>query len=65
MELNIGPVKQIMDQMGISEDEMNDVAEQMKSDDGKNPDGIERVSNPAVLCRYQFFTRKCFPEKKR
>ena len=29
MELNIGPVKQIMEQMGITEDEMNDVADQM------------------------------------
>ena len=40
MELNIGPVKQIMDQMGISEDEMNDVAEQMNQM-MENPDGIE------------------------
>lgn len=40
MELNIGPVKQIMQQMGISEDEMEEVSEQMdqmmESMDGEN-----------------------------
>ena len=30
LELNIGPVKQIMEQMGISEDEMKEVSEQME-----------------------------------
>lgn len=60
MELNIGPVKQIMDQMGISEDEMNDVAEQMNQM-MENPDGIEGF-NPAVLCRYHFY-KECFRRK--
>ena len=30
MELNIGPIKQVMDSMGISEDEMKEVSEQMQ-----------------------------------
>ncbi|MEG1028062.1 MAG: ATP-dependent Clp protease ATP-binding subunit, partial [Oscillospiraceae bacterium] len=41
MELNIGPVKQIMEQMGISEDEMKDVAAQME----QMMDGMEGDEN--------------------
>lgn len=43
MELNIGPVKQIMDSMGISEDELDDVSEQFEAmlgeDGGFEPGG--------------------------
>ena len=61
MELNIGPVKQIMDQMGISEDEMNDVAEQMNQM-MENPDGIEgfQPGGFAVI----IFTRNVSGEKR-
>ena len=58
MELNIGPVKQIMDQMGISEDEMNDVAEQMN----QMIRTVLKGFNPAVLCRYHFY-KECFRRK--
>lgn len=51
MELNIGPVKQIMQQMGITEDEMKDVAEQMdqmmegmEGEDGFQPGGALPLS---------------------
>lgn len=51
MELNIGPVKQIMEQMGITEDEMNDVANQMgqmmegmDGEDGFQPGGALPLS---------------------
>ena len=43
MEMNIGPVKQIMESMGISEDELEDVSEQFESmfgeDGGFEPGG--------------------------
>ena len=42
MELNIGPVKQIMQSMGISEDELEDVSEQFEAmfgEDGFEPGG--------------------------
>lgn len=61
MELNIGPVKQIMDQMGISEDEMNDVAEQMNQ--MMEIRTVLKGFNPAVLCRYHF-TRNVSGEKR-
>lgn len=60
MELNIGPVKQIMDQMGISEDEMNDVAEQMNQM-MENPDGIEGFQPGGALPLS--FLQGMFPEK--
>ena len=50
MELNIGPIKQIMDSMGISEDEMDEVSEQMKQimdsegEDGFQPGGAMPLS---------------------
>lgn len=50
MELNIGPVKQIMESMGISEDEMEEVSEQMKQimesdgEDGFQPGGAMPLS---------------------
>lgn len=50
MELNIGPVKQIMESMGISEDEMQEVSEQMKlimeneGEDGFQPGGAMPLS---------------------
>ena len=43
MEMNIGPVKQIMESMGISEDELDDVSEQFEAmfgeDGGFEPGG--------------------------
>ena len=42
MEMNIGPVKQIMESMGISEDELDDVTEQFEAmfgEDGFEPGG--------------------------
>ncbi len=45
MELNIGPIKQIMESMGITEDEMQEVSEQMQQmmengdEDGFQPGG--------------------------
>ncbi len=42
MEMNIGPVKQIMQSMGISEDELEDVSEQFEAmfgEDGFEPGG--------------------------
>lgn len=43
MEMNIGPVKQIMQSMGISEDELEDVSEQFEAmfgeDGGFEPGG--------------------------
>lgn len=60
MELNIGPVKQIMDQMGISEDEMNDVAEQMNQM-MENPDGIEGFQ-PGGALPLSFY-KECFRRK--
>ena len=43
MEMNIGPVKQIMQSMGISEDEIDDVSEQFEAmfgeDGGFEPGG--------------------------
>ena len=43
MEMNIGPVKQIMESMGISEDELEDVSEQFEAmfgeDGGFEPGG--------------------------
>ena len=50
MELNIGPIKQIMESMGISEDEMEEVSEQMKQimenegEDGFQPGGAMPLS---------------------
>ncbi len=50
MELNIGPVKQIMESMGITEDEMGEVSEQMKQimesegEDGFQPGGALPLS---------------------
>lgn len=51
MELNIGPVKQIMQQMGITEDEMEEVSEQMEQmmegmdgEDGFQPGGALPLS---------------------
>ncbi len=50
MELNIGPVKQIMESMGITEDEMEEVSEQMKQimesdgEDGFQPGGAMPLS---------------------
>ena len=51
MELNIGPVKQIMEQMGITEDEMDEVSEQMEQmmenmdgEDGFQPGGALPLS---------------------
>lgn len=38
MELNVGPVKQILESMGISEDEMDEVSEQMQQIMDENPD---------------------------
>lgn len=40
MELNIGPIKQLMEQMGITEDEMEEVSEQM-AQMMENADGEE------------------------
>lgn len=53
-------VKQIMDQMGISEDEMNDVAEQMNQM-MENPDGIEGFQPGGALPLS--FLQGMFPEK--
>ena len=51
MELNIGPVKQIMEQMGITEEEMDDVSAQMEQmmenmdgEDGFQPGGALPLS---------------------
>ncbi len=51
MELNIGPVKQIMQQMGITEDEMEEVSQQMEQmmegmdgEDGFQPGGALPLS---------------------
>ncbi|MGN0519258.1 MAG: AAA family ATPase, partial [Candidatus Fimenecus sp.] len=51
MELNIGPVKQIMEQMGITEDEMDEVSAQMEQmmenmdgEDGFQPGGALPLS---------------------
>ena len=50
MEMNIGPIKQIMESMGISEDEMGEVSEQMKQimenegEDGFQPGGAMPLS---------------------
>ncbi len=51
MELNIGPVKQIMEQMGITEDEMEEVSAQMEQmmegadgEDGFQPGGALPLS---------------------
>ena len=51
MELNIGPIKQLMEQMGITEDEMEEVSEQMEQmmenadgDEGFQPGGALPLS---------------------
>ena len=50
MELNIGPIKQVMESMGISEDEMKEVSEQMQmmmeneGEDGFEPGGAMPMS---------------------
>ncbi len=50
MELNIGPIKQIMESMGITEDEIGEVSEQMKQimendgEDGFQPGGAMPLS---------------------
>mgnify|MGYP001360838997 CR=1 FL=1 len=48
LEMNIGPVKQIMQSMGISEDELDDVSEQFEAmfgeDGGFEPGGAGRVA---------------------
>lgn len=42
MELNIGPIKQVMESMGISEDEMKEVSEQMQlMMDNEGEEGFE------------------------
>ncbi|MBE6827444.1 MAG: ATP-dependent Clp protease ATP-binding subunit [Ruminococcaceae bacterium] len=41
MELNIGPIKQIMDSMGISEEEMMEASEQMNEILGSGEEGFE------------------------
>lgn len=61
MELNIGPVKQIMEQMGISEDEMNEVSEQMEQM-MENMDG-EQGFQPGGALPLSFF-QGLFPGAK-
>ena len=54
MEMNIGPIKQMMDSMGITEDDVNALSEQMEGmfdampDDDEEDEGFEAGGSPTL-----------------